>query len=269
VWAWAAAGLLLGAAAAPDASAQQVLRGRIVDDSTRRPVQDAEVQVALDDSTVVGRVATDRLGNFYVRLPRAGTYRLRASALGYATRTSRTFPVAANDTLDVVFALVPDAIALPGLEVRADRPGPTRGRDLFREHRDGWGRGVFLDAEQIEELAPYELGTIFLGVPETRLRWVWTRMDSGDRRLIPAPVSKLGRGCFAYMVDGHRAQRYMENAFRNFPLDNLRPSEVAAVEVYRHLGEVPPDLRNQAYLRSEGGNEITCGLVVIRTKAAW
>ncbi|RMH16871.1 MAG: carboxypeptidase regulatory-like domain-containing protein [Gemmatimonadetes bacterium] len=264
----ASALVLLAACVAP-AHAQQVLRGRIVDDSTRNGVEGAEVQVALADTTVVARVATDRMGRFWVKLPDAGLYRIQASALGYNTRTSTTFSVARNDTLDIVFGLEADAIALPGLRVETDRPGPSFGRTLFEKHRDEWGRGVFLDQQMIEKLAPYEVGTIFQGVEGTRLRWEWTELESGDRKLIPAPVSKKGRGCFAYMVDGHRASKNMDNAFGLFPLDTLRPEDIAAVEVYRYLGEVPPDLRSQAYLATESGIEIQCGLVVFRTKAAW
>ncbi|RMH17243.1 MAG: carboxypeptidase regulatory-like domain-containing protein [Gemmatimonadetes bacterium] len=287
----AAAAVGVATVAPAPARAQQVLRGRILDDSTRVGVVGADVQVALDDSVLVGRVSTGAGGMFAIRLPRGGLYRLQVSSLGYRTRTSRAFPVPEGDTVDVVFSLEPDAITLPGLTVEGDRPGPRRGREVFEERRAA-GEGYFVTRAQIDSLKPLEVGEILELVDGVRVSWVQKTLDDGRRQLTPEVTSKLGTGCLVYAVDD-RVMRPEDrlNPWAVFPLSALRPQDIEAVEVYRHLGEAPRELRNQAWIpitqnsgRTVRGmgvdasdglvitnryEELTCGMIVFRTRAAW
>ncbi|RMH17241.1 MAG: carboxypeptidase regulatory-like domain-containing protein, partial [Gemmatimonadetes bacterium] len=274
----------------PAVSAQTLLRGRVVDDSTRAAVVGADVQVALDDSLLVGRVSTGQGGVFVIRLPRAGLYRLQVQGLGYRTRVSQSFPVPDGDTLDIVFGLEPEAITLPGLEVEADGPGLRPGRDKFEEHR-ALGKGYFVTRAQIDSLKPLEVGEIFKLVDGVRLNWEQATLDDGSRKLIPRVTSKRGRGCLAYLIDDFPISRDRRNPWAVFPLAGLKPQDIEAIEVYRHLSEVPPELRNQAFIPLDGTRvrmtpgarqgdpeepvvtkfyrEQTCGLVVIRTRIRW
>jgi len=108
--------LLLGSSAA-DA---QVVRGRLVDAESGRPLEGAMVVLEgpLGD---VASVLSDALGRFVVRAPEVGTYALRADRIGHASARLEPFTLTAADTLDVRLTAPVSPVLLEGLEVSGER----------------------------------------------------------------------------------------------------------------------------------------------------
>jgi iron complex outermembrane receptor protein len=111
--------IALAAWSAAPAAAQQAtatLSGTVTDAATGRPIAVARVMLL---STLLVQ-ETDSAGRFRFTLP-AGTYRLRAAALGYASDTLPALVLAAGDTRSVAVALHAAALELPTMVVTASR----------------------------------------------------------------------------------------------------------------------------------------------------
>lgn len=103
--------------------ASQVVRGRALDSSNRRPVGGTVVRLIDTFGDTVAVTAADSAGGFRVVAPRAGRYRLRGDALGYRSAESRPFDVVEGraDTLSVDLSLEAAPIPVAGIEVSADQ----------------------------------------------------------------------------------------------------------------------------------------------------
>jgi outer membrane receptor protein involved in Fe transport len=120
------------APAAPAAAATGSLTGTVLDSVSRQPVSYATVVLlpaAAADTKAITGVGADDAGKFSLTKLPAGTFRLRLSYVGYATRT-RTVTVTAGATALGSILLPPAATALteavvvgekPVVEVRPDR----------------------------------------------------------------------------------------------------------------------------------------------------
>jgi hypothetical protein len=119
-----ACGLLLAAfpaaifAWAPSARSQTV-RGTLLEEGTGNPVPGAFV--VLEDSTgeVVSTSLTGPPGTWLLRAPVAGTYRVRADRIGYASVISEAFAIGATETLSRVLKAPVAPVALSGIDVEA------------------------------------------------------------------------------------------------------------------------------------------------------
>lgn len=87
-----------------------------------------------------------------------------------------------------------------------------------------------------------------------------------SRNGFPALRSSVGSGCFSYRVDHVRVKdaRGGSSVWERWPLNMVTPDNIMAVEIYRHPGEIPPELRQDA-------NNENCfgGLIVIWTNVSW
>jgi hypothetical protein len=106
-------------------SAQQ-LRGRVVAEATRAPLEDATVSLLLDgDSSVVARVASGSDGFFTLMMPGPGSYLIDVELLGYAS-TTRPITIVGADSMTVpAFVVTESAIRLDSIvaNVRPDSVG--------------------------------------------------------------------------------------------------------------------------------------------------
>lgn len=106
----------------PQASSAQQLRGRVVAERTRAPLEDATVSLLEADSSLVTRVASDSDGFFTLQLPSPGSYLIEVALIGYGSKIQ---PVTADNTDSIslpAFVLVESAIPLDSIEanVRPD-----------------------------------------------------------------------------------------------------------------------------------------------------
>jgi hypothetical protein len=153
--------------------AAQVVAGRVIDHGSETGVSD--VSIALVDSigAVIQDVVSDASGEFVVRAPRIGWYRIRAARIGYEVTTSRIFGVGAGDTVRVELRIATEPITLPPLRVVS--PGTPPNRRLaaagFYERQEHFrNRGArFFTLEDIERLGPARWTDLLREVPQVRI----------------------------------------------------------------------------------------------------
>lgn len=257
--------LCLALVHAPGLHGQQAIRGTVIDDASGQGVGQAEVALLRGEDRLRA-VASDAEGGFLLSTSATGTLTLEVSGLGYRTARSQRLEVESGDTLTVEFRILPDAILMEPLLVTSRS---SLGRNLFRRRQEDWGRGIFLGPERIQAMELRHPGDVFRNQDEVRVRWGWGRTESGASGPIPRVQTYLGSGCVKYMVDRTpvRPPKWKENAnpWTVFPLDGLQPGDIRAVEIYRYVGEAPPEIRRHA----TWGDGALCGLVVFWTWAGW
>ena len=260
----------------------QAVRGVIVDDQSLTHVRAATVRLVQDGKPSKG-TESDASGRFFIALPGDGAYSLEVSRLGYETTRSQVFVVEGRDTVSVEFRIAPHAVLLDPIVVTARS---RRGRNLFEERRKDWGRGVFLTPYQVDSMNLRAPAEVFRKMPEVQLKWDFGVRGNGSRGAIPTVIADVGTGCVLYMLNnvfvqppswakrvdllgGAVSDKDIANASKTYwsswQLADLPPEDIAAVEVYRSMDEVPPELRRFTH----DGPLTNCGVVVFWTKSAW
>lgn len=273
---------------APAEVSGQVIRGRLIDDSNEAPVGGATI-IVLVGEVRVSQVLTGDDGSFLISLEAWGTYQLEATRIGYETTRSQPLLVEPSDTVTVDFRVLPDAVLLQPLVVTARS---SRGREVFNRRMESWDQGIFITPEMVDSIQPRHPADVLREQPDVWLSWTWGRDPwSGQAGAIPNIHTYLGEGCVSYMIDGHPVRRpsYAEGpAWLDFPLSTLRGEDIVAVEVYRHITEVPEEIRNYAEEVFNGqmpgnlpsiarsGERVqqdfmagTCGIINFWTRAGW
>jgi hypothetical protein len=270
-------------------AAAQAVRGVVVDNENLSRVSAATVRLVHGDDAGQG-AETDASGHFFLPVPGVGEYRLEVTRIGYRTTRSQTFRVEERDTVTVEFLLAPDVVLLAPLTVTARS---TRGRNLFERHREEWGKGVFVTPQQIDSMHLTAPAEVFRKMKDVKLTWGVGDLSDGRRGPIPSVLSQQGTGCLLYMVNhvwvrpgpsatdegpSHRvvnttrskdaAAAESSATWSGYQLGDLLPEDIAAVEVFRSISEVPPELRRYTHVWRKQPLA-NCGLVVFWTKSAW
>src|SRR5262245_4210907 len=97
------------------APAPRLIRGTLRDGLTRQPVAVAGVRLIAPNGNTIATAFTDSVGQFQLRVPSAGTYRLAAERIGYETLRSQPLPVAARDTVTLEIRISPSAVLLDSI----------------------------------------------------------------------------------------------------------------------------------------------------------
>lgn len=115
-----AAVLTLGALGAVKPVEAQTVRGALVEEETGRPIPGAFV--ILQDSTgqTVSSTLTSADGQWLVRAPEAGTYRLRTDRIGYASVLSEPLVLAEGEAATYPLAVAVSPIGLAELAVEGE-----------------------------------------------------------------------------------------------------------------------------------------------------
>ena len=93
---------VISASAQPDPESRRLsIIGQLFDAELKEPMIQATIQLfQASDSTFAGGTVSNEKGNFYVEAPRAGTYKLRISSVGYQT-LERELTLRRNEQLDL------------------------------------------------------------------------------------------------------------------------------------------------------------------------
>jgi hypothetical protein len=143
--------------AAP-AAAQRV-QGVLVD-PTGRPVSGAFVSLRAASGTVVARVLTGAEGRFSLQGSEAGTYRVRAERIGFATTNSPPVALAVGETHQLRLVSAAAGVALEGLVARG------RSRCDVRPEAGGAAARVWEEARKALEATTWTAGALRFGYTE-------------------------------------------------------------------------------------------------------
>lgn len=99
----------------------QVLRGRVSDAASGRPLPSVSVSLYTDSLKLLASVRSDSMGEFEVRLPRPGAFYIMPRRIGYFGSMVGPLAVATRDTFEVVVRITPVAMSIGGVTVTASR----------------------------------------------------------------------------------------------------------------------------------------------------
>jgi hypothetical protein len=201
-------------------SAQEIT-GRIASDNGQ-PIPSVTLEL-LSAGTQVTHTVSDSAGSFTLRVTSDGTYRIRASRIGYTTLETSSFQAAAASRMLVTLTLRETVLEMTPILVEATRrrPGvpPEFARRRARAMQDG--RGVFLTQEELERQWMRPLSVVLL---------------HSARRL---PHSYTTNGSFVLGEQQCSAVVFFngvlipEHTFATSPFDELfRPDMLSGVEIY-------------------------------------
>ncbi len=186
----------------------------------------------------------------------SGRYTLRGLPLGTHTIETRAI---GYEPMRALFDVLPDGIGthrvsltrvtrLDTVRIRAMNGAVNRyfNRDEFEARRKR-GTGTFVTPEELVRMNPMLLSQLFITAPAVSTQWA----SGGGERLLMG----FGQGACAptLWVDGREMDAEQFAFF-------VRPSDVAAVEVYRRQYTTPPQFISNRNLGGAG-----CGSIVIWT----
>jgi len=228
----------------------QIVLGHVVEDGSDNPVAAASVSLIDNRNNVIGQAIADSTGHFLLKTTESGHYRLRVTALGYQTVLTPGLDVNFAEQYQVRIVLSPDAVLLAPLEVVARSRPLLTGMTLqgYQERREK-GLGFAITAEDIEQRHGRAVTDMLRMVPGVRVEWEF----GGSRVSIPSAATRLGRRTCEVKVflDG------LEFAWGASTLDDIPTYDIHAIEVFRSLAELPPEL---------SGPDAQCGVIAVWTK---
>lgn len=221
-------------AAGTTALVPAALEGRVLSASTGEPLEGAVVNLV---GSGFGAI-TDSTGAFEVPRTRAGPDTVQVRYIGY-TPSEAPIDLRPEVTTHAVFLLSPTVLRLVDIRVEIPRGDPDR--EAF-EGRRRLGFGVFLDREEIESRNAEHASDLFRRINGVDVR----EGDHGEARVF---LYRMGQICEPdFYIDGARTE--------GLAIDDLRPSDIEAIEIYRRGSEAPP--------RFNVGN---CGAVLLWLRA--
>jgi len=245
-------GMMAMAVMAAPPLASQTLTGRVLDSATGQPIAAAEVSAVAEGSRrATVRTESDADGRFTLTMRSAGTYRLRATRLGYTYLASPLIQLGAGETFTYDLNLRPASVQLDSVVVSTRVTPPfrdARARDFYRRAERGWGRYVM--PEVIDARRPATTMTLLRGVRGLRIN----SMHQG----IPLMRGRKRLGGFelcapTVYINGIRRVVYQS-------LDDVvDPDELWAIEVYGTAEEAPGELPPF---------DPNCGVIAIWTRQA-
>lgn len=220
---------------APGQERTATVRGRVVAAATGDPVAGAEVSFpATGHSTL-----TNESGLFVLESLSPGPGTLEVRFLG--TESRRIELDLAPGAIELLrIALVVRVIPLPTLDVTVEREVVSAKLAGFYDRMEK-GPGQFITREEILQRDPYRTSDLFRTIPGVRV----VHRHLGRRTL---RFTRGGRCEVAFYVDGIRTPR--------LDVDNLTPTDLDGIEVYRGVSEVPIRFRRAA----------TCAAIVLWTR---
>jgi len=227
----------------------QVIRGRIIEDGTHRPIAHADIRLLDDRGRGIASTLADSLGGFEFRTV-SGLYAFQAVAPGFVQATTPVIELGIGELLEIRVVLSPRAILLAPLEITARSRPLISGMTMqgFHERR-AKNLGFALTREQIEQRKPRRVSDLLRAVPGVRV--IPGGVGSGSIR-IPGAGTRFRDNCeVKVLLDGFLF-RWGGSTIDDIPVDDLE-----AIEVFRNLAETPPEY---------AGPDARCGVVAVWTR---
>jgi hypothetical protein len=261
-------GLTLGAVLLWSASASaQTVTGVVRNGASGEPVADASVTLLDDRGRVQRGWLTEADGAFTLAAPRAGTFKVRAGARGYAVWDSQPLKLDADKSVELDIVLVPES-GLVGLA-------------SFEQRRAG-GKGTFFTEQEIKARGGAKFTDVLRHVPGVAVRQLNVHTESREEaersglatgyhtiRLATAAVGaeyagarqllEPGADCPPVLFVNGAWWGQIDGASPTGPDDRLPPSELVGIEIYQR-SEVPAEFSI--------GRETQCGVIAVWTKKA-
>jgi hypothetical protein len=236
-------------------ASQAIIRGRIIDARTARPLRDVAVIVTAGRDTL-GRARSDSDGVFQSAVAAPGQVVAHFAKIGYH----------ADSLKSVAGAEFPMRIAmlsLGGMNELATMVISDSSRNGFQKRAQRTFGGTFLKLADIQKRMPVKTSDLFRFLPGVTLAdsagttlVVSTR---GQRELAqptragkPVPTSNARVCALRVGMDGRLMQR-------EFSVDEVRPEDIYGIELYLGAATIP--LEFQSVQRDDA-----CGIIMIWTK---
>jgi hypothetical protein len=232
---------------------RQGISGRVLDDSTGRPVPGATVTLMTLRERGVARTVTDSSGYFHLRVPHADGFLLRTERLGFRPATSGALTVTPGDTAEVEVRVSTTSVLLAPLAVVAASRQLVRDHQLaqFEWRRDSQPFGRYLGPDEIRHINPFYATDVLQHVP-------FAQVSGRQDRIITLPI-RSGPGAGGRCVPTFYVDGLFVRTGDAMSIDEIvRGGSVAAVEAYdtpsQAPGEFPPMVDDY------------CGVIVIWTR---
>ncbi len=272
-----AAGLALTSAARVHA---QVVRGRVLEADTRKPVAGARVTlVRTDDTSGVVAISAEN-GAFSVRARAAGRYQVEVARLGYRPQRVGPFDLSAEKVLELEVILPVLPYAMDPVTVTAEVNARfLQDVGFYARKRSDFGH--FMTRDQIESRRAGRPTDLLVAIPgvsiqpdprspgKVRLQMRGTHLAQGGACAPRVYVD----GIIVIRGDSRPPRRPgtatggdIEDVFENDPRtpepsldDVVNPDQIEAIEIYRSASQVPAEFGGtSAFTR--------CGVVVVWTR---
>ena len=274
----------------------QSVRGVVVDDSTKLPVDGAVVTLREADGGAIARTTrTDSVGGFIIHAARPGSYRVHAARIGYRPLTSEVVKLGLGQL--VVMRLRMTTIAQQLIPVRIVERRSLKAAELMSatgfDLRESKGLGLFLNGERLaamghdggrEILATQLQPTIYVRNDPVLGEVIRMREGLGecapeiflDGRLLataPDAVIEWNPSGLETALDSLRFGMRVEaedqriSAMEGYALSvlaNLRAVDLHGIEVYRANQVLPASL--SGWFGMTKSTRRPCGTVAVWTK---
>jgi hypothetical protein len=209
----------------------------------------ARVEIVLADSGA--RTVTDDSGAFVLTRALVGRVHFTARRVGYVP-VDTMLELKENENKQLIIQLDAIAATLDSVVVHGRR---TSARMAEFWNRKELGVGAFITPEQLAQRRPYRTSDMLRSIPGVRV---------GNDNTNGRPTIAMGRipvaaGGQAFSADC-RVNYYVDGAWvppGTFHLDDITPTAIEAIEIYRGPAETPARFRQR---------ETACGLIVVWTK---
>lgn len=233
---------------------QGTIRGRVIDESTSRPIPDVYIEFIDGRTRTQQSAVSDDEGNFILSGVPAGYFRLRAERIGYRRTVTPYWRIDAGEILTVTLRMHTDAVLLAPLEITAR----TRSRspvlsNFYRRSERRLG-GYFITRDEIERSNAGLVTDLLRMVPGVQIEGGSGQHDRIITMVRAIPVTSFANGC--------PVQVYLDGILttRTGPvsLDELAtPNVLEGIEVFRGLATVPAEFLSP---------EARCGVIALWTK---
>lgn len=234
----------------------QTVQGTVADGESGVPIYTADVTLLTTDGGVAGRSVTDDDGRFLVLGVRAGTYRLRATRMGYAAFTTEPFSLEQGQDAVADLSLQLSPIPLDPIEATVEATRPRRLVQVGFYRRQERGFGQFLAPEDLEAMHLHFPRDLFWGMSGIRL------IDRRGEVLVVKSLGSLMSGMsggpckLSVTIDGQAVQGGGNYNFGGSWADLVHVRDIEAVEVYSSAGGVPVEYSRYS----------PCGAILIWTR---